>query len=170
MNSYHCLISHSSSNLRLFHTNIFQMHYEYIIYPVTGCHAINTSQRLFLVIPRSLAVSVENETWGEIDWNALICIASQCLSPHYVFSIFLTKLRWLKDKKLTFYWLEANYLYARAIVQREPSVQSRRRIMRKSSFQSFNLVCFNHFARIIIISSLCKLSDLLAKSKIRMLT
>ena len=42
--------------------------------------------------------------------------------------------------------------------------------MRKSSFQSFNLVCFNHFARIIIISSVCKLSDLLAKSKIRMLT
>ena len=160
MNSYHCSISHSSSNLRLFHMTIFQMRYEYIIYPVTG---INTSQRLFLVIPRSLAV--ENETWGEIDWNALICIASQCLSPPYVISIFLTKLRWLKDKKLAFYWLKANYLYARAIVQREPSVQSRRRIMRKSSFQSFNLVCFNHF----IISSVCKLSDLPAKSKIRML-
>ena len=107
MNSYHCSISHSSSNLRLFHMTIFQMHYEYIIYPVTS---INTSQRLFLVIPRSLAVSVENETWGEIDWNALICIASQCLSPPYVISIFLTKLRWLKDKKRTFYWLEANYL------------------------------------------------------------
>ena len=59
MNSYHCLISHSSSNLRLFHMTIFQMHYEYIIYPVTG---INTSQRLILVIPRSLAVSVETET------------------------------------------------------------------------------------------------------------
>ena len=59
--------------------------------------------------------------------------------------IFLTKLRWLKNKNLTFYWLEANYLYARAVVQWETSVQSRRRIMQKSSFQSchFKLLFLN---------------------------
>ena len=31
MNSFHCLISHTSSDLRLFHATIFQTCYEYII-------------------------------------------------------------------------------------------------------------------------------------------